>query len=238
MTEAFLEVRDLHVHYGNIHALHGVSLSVGRGEIVCVVGANGAGKSTLMWTIAGVLPMTSGAVLLEETPLPRFPHEIVALGISLVPERRRLFTALSVKENLIMGAVRRTDKEAAAMDMERCFELYPVLKERLSQRSGTLSGGEQQMLAVARALMSRPSMLLLDEPSLGLAPLVVDSLFETILKIRDEGVTVLLVEQNAMQALEISDRGYILQTGNIIRSASGAELIDDALIRKAYLGEA
>ncbi len=238
MTEAFLEVRDLHVHYGNIHALHGVSLSVGRGEIVCVVGANGAGKSTLMWTIAGVLPMTSGAVLLEETPLPRFPHEIVTLGISLVPERRRLFTALSVKENLIMGAVRRTDKEAAAMDMERCFELYPVLKERLSQRSGTLSGGEQQMLAVARALMSRPSMLLLDEPSLGLAPLVVDSLFETILKIRDEGVTVLLVEQNAMQALEISDRGYILQTGNIIRSASGAELIDDALIRKAYLGEA
>lgn len=236
-SEHCLAVRNLHVHYGNIHALHGVDLFVDRGEIVCVVGSNGAGKSTLMWTIAGVLPITEGSVLLNGAPVPARPHEIVDLGVSLVPERRRLFTALTVRENLIMGSVRRTDADGIAADMERCFELYPVLKERLSQRAGTLSGGEQQMLAVARALMSRPSVLLLDEPSLGLAPLVVDALFETVLKIRDEGVTVLLVEQNALQALEISDRGYVLQTGEIIRSASGADLIEDPLIRKAYLGE-
>lgn len=233
----FLEVRGLHVHYGNIHALHGIDLEVGKGEIVSVVGANGAGKSTLMWAIAGVLSPSGGSILMDGKPLPSRPHEIVELGISLVPERRRLFTALTVRENLIMGAIRRTDPDEVAADMDRCFELYPVLKERLSQRSGTLSGGEQQMLAVARALMSRPSLLLLDEPSLGLAPLIVDALFETILKIRDEGVTVLLVEQNALQALEISDRGYVLQTGEILKSAPGIELIEDSLIRKAYLGE-
>ncbi len=232
----FLEVRNLHVHYGNVHALRGIDLEVGKGEIVSVVGANGAGKSTLMWAIAGVLPPSGGSIRMDGNPLPSRPHEIVGLGISLVPERRRLFTALTVRENLIMGAIRRTDPEVAA-DTERCFELYPVLKERLHQRSGTLSGGEQQMLAVARALMSRPSLLLLDEPSLGLAPLIVDALFDTILKIRDEGVTVLLVEQNALQALEISDRGYVLQTGEILKSAPGIELVEDPLIRKAYLGE-
>jgi branched-chain amino acid transport system ATP-binding protein len=161
----------------------------------------------------------------------------VGRGISLVPERRRLFSALTVKENLIMGSIRRTDREGIAADMERCFALYPVLKERLSQRAGTLSGGEQQMLAVSRALMSRPSLLLLDEPSLGLAPLVVDALFDTILQIRDEGVTVFLVEQNALQALEISDRGYVLQSGQIVESAPSSELIENPLIRKAYLGE-
>jgi branched-chain amino acid transport system ATP-binding protein len=230
-----------------------VDLAVGRGEIVCVVGVNGAGKSTLMWAVAGVLPVTEGSVLLNDVPLIQSagasrsyssrsyamrPHEIVSLGISLVPERRRLFSALTVKENLIMGSIRRTDREGISADLERCFSLYPVLKERLAQRAGTLSGGEQQMLAISRALMSRPSVLLLDEPSLGLAPLVVESLFDTILKIREEGVTVLLVEQNALQALDISDRGYVLQTGQMVKSAPSAELVEDPLIRKAYLGPA
>jgi branched-chain amino acid transport system ATP-binding protein len=188
-----------------------------------------------------VLPAAEGSVLLDGVPLIRAgaggrPHEIVSLGISLVPERRRLFSALTVRENLIMGSIRRTDREEIAADLERCFSLYPVLKERLAQRAGTLSGGEQQMLAVSRALMSRPSVLLLDEPSLGLAPLVADALFDTILRIREEGVTVLLVEQNALQALDISDRGYVLQTGEIVTSAPSAELVENPLIRKAYLG--
>lgn len=239
-AERHLEVRGLHVHYGSIHALHGVDLAIDRGEIVCVVGVNGAGKSTLMWAIAGVLPVTEGSVLLKGAPLIRpvgavRSHEIVNLGISLVPERRRLFSALTVKENLIMGSIRRRDREGIASDLERCFSLYPVLKERLGQRAGTLSGGEQQMLAISRALMSRPSILLLDEPSLGLAPLVVESLFDTISQIRQEGVTVLLVEQNAFQALDISDRGYVLQTGQIVKSAPSAELIEDPMIQKAYL---
>ncbi|MDR1979226.1 MAG: ABC transporter ATP-binding protein [Synergistaceae bacterium] len=239
--EKYLEVRGLHVHYGNIHALHGVDLVVGKGEIVCVVGVNGAGKSTLMWAIAGVLPITEGAVLLNGAPFVRGaasarPHEIVNLGISLVPERRRLFSALTVRENLIMGSIRRTDREGIAADLERCFSLYPVLRERIAQRAGTLSGGEQQMLAISRALMSRPSILLLDEPSLGLAPLVTDALFDTILKIREEGVTVLLVEQNALQALDIGDRGYVLRTGRIVESASSGELIENPMIREAYLG--
>ena len=232
----YLEIRGLHARYGSIHALHGVDLTVEKGEIVCVVGINGAGKSTLMWTITGVVPIAEGEILLHGKPLPAQPHEIVKRGISLVPERRRLFASLSVKENLIMGSIRRKDKDGVASDLERCFRLYPVLKERLSQRAGTLSGGEQQMLAVSRALMSRPSVLLLDEPSLGLAPLVTDSLFDTIQQIRDEGVTVLLVEQNAFQALEISDRGYVLQAGGIVKSASSEELLETPFIKKAYLG--
>jgi len=227
----------LHACYGNIRALHGVDLTVEKGEIVCVVGVNGAGKSTLMWAITGVLPIAEGSILLHGNPLPARPHEIVKCGISLVPERRRLFTALTVKENLIMGSIRRKDKDGVASDLERCFRLYPVLKERLSQRAGTLSGGEQQMLAISRALMSRPSMLLLDEPSLGLAPLITDALFDTITKIRDEGVTILMVEQNALQALEVSDRGYVLQAGVIVKSAASEELIETPFIRKAYLGK-
>jgi len=232
-----LEIHALQACYGNIRALHGVDLTVDKGEIVSVVGVNGAGKSTLMWSITGVLPISEGSILLNGSPLPPRPHEIVKLGISLVPERRRLFTALTVKENLIMGSILRNDKDGIAADMERCFQLYPVLKERLSQRSGTLSGGEQQMLAISRALMSRPSVLLLDEPSLGLAPMITEALFDTILQIRDEGVTVLLVEQNALQALEISDRGYVLQAGSIVKSAPSAELIETPFVRKAYLGE-
>ena len=231
-----LEIENLHVYYGNIHALHGVDMHVGKGEIVSVIGVNGSGKSTLMWSISGVLPH-KGGIRLDGTPLPARPNEIVNLGISLVPERRRLFTALSVKENLIMGAIRRKDKDGVAADMERCFALYPVLRERLFQRSGTLSGGEQQMLAISRALMSRPSVLLLDEPSLGLAPIVTESLFDTIATIRGEGVTVLLVEQNAFQAMEISDRTYVMQAGRIVESGRSSDLLEDPIIRKAYLGD-
>jgi branched-chain amino acid transport system ATP-binding protein len=237
MNGAYLEVKHLHVYYGNIHALHGVDLSVGRGEIVSVIGVNGAGKSTLMWAIAGTLPIAEGSVTLGGAALPSRPHEIVSLGISLVPERRRLFTALTVRENLIMGSIRRHDAEGIAADMEHCFSRFPVLKERLSQRSGTLSGGEQQMLAISRALMSRPSVLLLDEPSLGLAPLVTEALFDAVSQIRDEGVTVLMVEQNAFQALEISDRSYIMQSGGIVESGRSSDFLENPLIRKAYLGD-
>ena len=233
----YLGISSLHIYYGSIHALHGIDVSVGKGEIVSVVGVNGAGKSTLMWGIAGVLPIAEGVITLEGRRLPPKPHEIVALGVSLVPERRRLFTALSVEENLVMGAIMRNDKDGIERDKEGCFALYPVLKERLRQRAGTLSGGEQQMLAIARALMSRPSLLMLDEPSLGLAPIVTESLFDTILQIRNDGVTVLLVEQNAFQALEISDRGYVMQSGKIVASGPSRELIENTLVRKAYLGE-
>ena len=231
-----LEIKNLHVYYGSIHALHGIDMYVGNGEIVSVIGVNGSGKSTLMWSISGVLPH-KGEIRFDGSLLPARPNEIVNLGISLVPERRRLFTALSVKENLIMGAIRRKDKDGVAADMERCFALYPVLKERLSQRSGTLSGGEQQMLAIARALMSRPSVLLLDEPSLGLAPIVTESLFDTIATIRGEGVTVLLVEQNAFQAMELSDRTYVMQAGRIVESGRSSDLLENPIIRKAYLGD-
>jgi branched-chain amino acid transport system ATP-binding protein len=237
MSDNYFEIRDLHVYYGSIHALHGINLSVNKGEIISVVGANGAGKSTLMWSIAGVLPITRGVTSMNGSALPRRPHEIVNLGISLAPERRRLFTSLSVRENLIMGSIRRNDRHGIDSDMEKCFALYPVLKERLSQRSGTLSGGEQQMLAISRALMSRPSILLLDEPSLGLAPIVVTSLFDTITKIRSEGVTVLMVEQNAYRALEISDRGYVMQAGQIIKTGHSSELLEDPAVKAAYLGE-
>ena len=231
-----LVVEDLHVHYGAIHAVRGVSFTVESGEIVSIVGSNGAGKSTIMWTLARVVPPTGGTILLEGSPLPDLPHLVVEQGVALVPERRRLFSALSVRENLAMGAYKRKDPEGAARDMERCFALFPILKQRLSQLAGTLSGGEQQMLAISRALMSSPRVLLLDEPSLGLAPMIVETLMETIRKIRDEGMTVLLVEQNAAQALDISDRGYIMETGRIVKSGTGRELSDDPDIRRVYLG--
>jgi branched-chain amino acid transport system ATP-binding protein len=236
MSGHYVEISSLHVYYGNIHALHGIDMYVDKGEIVSVVGVNGAGKSTLMWTLAGVLPY-KGSITFDGASLPARPHETVALGISLVPERRRLFTALSVRENLIMGAIRRHDRAEIDRDMERCFALYPVLKERLSQRSGTLSGGEQQMLAISRALMSRPSALLLDEPSLGLAPKITEALFDTISQIRGEGVTVLMVEQNAYEAMEISDRCYVIQAGAIAMSGISAEIMKDPQVRKAYLGD-
>ncbi len=231
-----LVVENLHVHYGAIHAVRGVSFTVESGEIVSIVGSNGAGKSTIMWTLARVVPLTGGTILLEGAPLPDLPHLVVERGVALVPERRRLFSALSVRENLVMGAYNRKDPAGAARDMERCFTLFPILKQRLAQLAGTLSGGEQQMLAISRALMSSPRVLLLDEPSLGLAPMIVETLMETILKIRDEGMTVLLVEQNAAQALDISDRGYIMETGRIVKSGTGRELSDDPDIRRVYLG--
>ena len=232
-----LSIENLNVHYGTIHAVQGISFSVEEGEIVSIVGSNGAGKSTVMWTLAGVVKPSSGSVEVFGCPLPTKPHEIVGMGIALVPERRRLFSALTVRENLVMGAYRRKDKKKIEEDMELCFTLFPIIKQRLKQRSGTLSGGEQQMLAISRALMSSPKVLLLDEPSLGLAPLIVETLMETILRIRSEGMTVLLVEQNATQALEISDRGYILEAGRILKSGPGPELAGDPEIRKAYLGE-
>jgi len=231
-----LRVDSLHVHYGTIHAVQGISFSLEEREIVSIVGSNGAGKSTVMWTLAGVAERSGGTVELFGTPLPAKPHEVVARGLALVPERRRLFSALTVEENLVMGAYRRKKDEGIAGDLERCFRLFPILKQRLKQRSGTLSGGEQQMLAISRALMGSPRILLLDEPSLGLAPIVVDTLMETILQIRDAGMTVLLVEQNATQALEISDRGYILEAGRFIKSDSGTELAGDPEIIRAYLG--
>jgi branched-chain amino acid transport system ATP-binding protein len=233
-----LEVKGIDVFYGAVHALHEVSVHVARGEIVSVVGANGAGKSTLLWTIASVVPYSSGSITFNEEPMPIHANEAVKKGLAIVPERRRLFVSLTVMENIIMGSWLRdySDKKSIEQDMEYCFDLFPVLKKRLSQRSGTLSGGEQQMLAITRALMSRPKLLLLDEPSLGLAPIIVESLFEAILRVRESGVTVLLVEQNATQALAISDRGYVMETGRVIRTDSGKELSLDPEIRKAYLG--
>ncbi len=231
-----LRVEDLHVHYGTIHAVQGVSFSVKEGEIVSIVGSNGAGKSTIMWTLAGVVASSGGTVEIMGSPLPSKPNEVVAKGLALVPERRRLFSALTVEENLIMGAYRRKNDQKIKDEMERCFQLFPILRERLKQRSGTLSGGEQQMLAISRALMSSPKIMLLDEPTLGLAPLLVETVMETILRIRDEGMTVLLVEQNATRALEISDRGYILEAGRFLKSGPGPELAQDPEIQKAYLG--
>ncbi len=231
-----LRVEDLNVHYGTIHAVQGISFSVREGEIVSIVGSNGAGKSTIMWTLAGVVASSGGIVEILGSPIPSKPHEIVARGLALVPERRRLFSALSVQENLIMGAYRRKNDQKVIDEMERCFQLFPILRERLKQRSGTLSGGEQQMLAISRALMSSPKILLLDEPTLGLAPLLVETVMETILRIRDEGMTVLLVEQNATRALEISDRGHILEAGRFLKSGPGPELALDPEIQKAYLG--
>lgn len=231
-----LRVTDLQVHYGKIHAVRKTTFSVARGEIVSIVGANGAGKSTIMWTLAGVLKPTSGEILFDGKPLPGKPHEIVRSGLALVPERRRLFADLTVHENLVMGAYLRHDK-AIEEDLEKNFALFPILKQRLKQYAGTLSGGEQQMLAIARAMMSAPRMILFDEPSLGLAPIVVDTLMETIQQLRTGGMTVLLVEQNAGRALEISDRAYVLEVGNITKEGPGKDLLDDPEVRRAYLGE-
>ena len=231
-----LSLRGLNVHYGKIHALRDLSLSVGEGEAVSVVGANGAGKSTLMWTLAGVLRPTSGEILFRGAPLAGRAHEVVRSGLSLVPERRRLFAELSVEENLVMGGYLRHD-EALGADRERMLEMFPILRQRLGQTAGTLSGGEQQMLAIARALMGRPRMLLLDEPTLGLAPLMVDQVMETLDAVRREGTPLLLVEQNAQRALELADRAYVLETGSVVREGPARELLDDPVVRRAYLGD-
>ncbi|MFA0888309.1 MAG: ABC transporter ATP-binding protein [Synergistales bacterium] len=231
-----LSVTGLDIHYGKIHAVRNATFRVGHSEIVSIVGANGAGKSTIMWTLAGVLKPTSGEILFDGKPLPGKPHEIVRNGLALVPERRRLFADLTVHENLVMGAYLRRDA-AIAEDLERNFSLFPILKQRLKQYAGTLSGGEQQMLAIARAMMSAPRMILFDEPSLGLAPIVVDTLMETIRQLRASGMTILLVEQNAGRALEISDRAYVLEVGQITKEGPGKDLLEDPEVRRAYLGE-
>ena len=231
-----LEVKALSVKYGEIHALRGVSLQVTAGKIIAVVGANGAGKSTLMMTLGGLLKPAAGSILLDGKPYPAKPYEILAQGICLVPERRRLYANLTVYENLMMGAFLRRDKAGIAADIEKMYDLFPVMRQRVGQYAGTLSGGEQQMVAIARGLMSRPRLLLLDEPSLGLAPLLVQTVFEKIREIKAAGTTILLAEQNAYQALEMADQAFVLETGNVILSGTGAALLEDPLVRKAYLG--
>jgi branched-chain amino acid transport system ATP-binding protein len=232
-----LRVEDLHVYYGEIHALKGVSLTVGAGEIVAVLGPNGAGKTTTVKTISGLLVPRGGRVMLEDEPLTGYAaHEIVYKGVAHVPEGRKIFNRLTVAENLGMGAYIRTDG-GIAEDTERVFALFPRLKERRTQVAGTLSGGEQQMLAIGRALMARPRLLLLDEPSMGLAPIVVEQIFETIVDINRRGTTILLVEQNAAMALGIARRGYVLETGAVALTGTAAELADNADVRRAYLGE-
>jgi len=232
-----LSVDALDVAYGQIRALKGVALEVGRGEIVALLGNNGAGKTTTLKTISGLLRPTSGTITLEGQPLAGVPpHEIVMRGLAHVPEGRRIFNRLTVRENLVMGAYTRRDAGIAA-DLDRVFALFPRLGERVAQVAGTLSGGEQQMLAIARALMLGPRLLLLDEPSMGLAPVLVEQIFDTIVDINRQGTTILLVEQNAAMALSIAHRGYVLETGSIALAGTAAELSDNADVRRAYLGE-
>ena len=232
-----LELEDIHTYYGNIHALKGISLTVDKGEIVTLIGANGAGKSTTLRTITGLLKPRNGTVKLEGEDLGNYKaHDIVYKGIAMVPEGRGIFARLTVTENLDMGAYSRTSKAEYEKDVERIFALFPRLKERRNQVAGTLSGGEQQMLATGRALMAHPTILLMDEPSMGLAPVLVELIFATIEQINKEGVTVLLVEQNALMALSVADRGYVLQSGTIVLQDSAANLKKDPTVQKAYLG--
>ncbi|NIS81394.1 MAG: ATP-binding cassette domain-containing protein [Anaerolineales bacterium] len=232
-----LEVQDIHTYYGNIHAVKGISITVDEGEIVTLIGANGAGKSTTLWTIAGLLKPRFGKIILEGEDLSEFKsHEVVDKGVALVPEGRRVFTKLTVSENLDMGAYHRDDREGIAADLERVFTLFPRLKERRNQVAGTLSGGEQQMLSTARALMARPRLMLLDEPSMGLAPVLVENVFETIEGINRDGTTILLVEQNAHMALQVANRGYVLQTGEVVLSDTADALRQHEMVQKAYLG--
>ena len=256
-----LEVQNLEVSYGAIKALHGLSLSIAHGEIVTLIGANGAGKTTLLRTISGLLRPSAGSIRWNAATIPSAgptrvcyinsrhgkqlpglslnhtpPHEIVRYGISHVPEGRQVFPSLSVRENLLLGGYQRTSRLETREGLERCHRLFPILAERASQKAGTLSGGEQQMLAIGRALMARPTLLLLDEPSLGLAPLIVRKIFEIIKAINAEGTTVFLVEQNAHMALAIAHRGYVLQTGHVILSDQASSLLQNADVKKAYLG--
>ncbi len=234
---ALLEVENLHVYYGNIHALKGISLTVEEGEIVALLGSNGAGKTTTLRTISGLLRPSEGMVRLREETIGGLPpHVIVYKGVGHAPEGRRIFARLSVEENLKMGAYARTDQAGIGQDLERVFVLFPRLKERIGQVAGTLSGGEQQMLAIGRALMARPRVLLLDEPSMGLAPVLVEQIFETVKGINAQGTTILLVEQNAYMALSIAQRGYVLQTGEIALSGAAADLQANEEVRRAYLG--
>jgi branched-chain amino acid transport system ATP-binding protein len=234
---ALLEVDNIHSYYGNIHALKGISLTVDKGEIVTLIGANGAGKTTTLRSITGVIKAREGSVRLENEDLsPYKPNQIVHKGVAMVPEGRRIFARLTVVENLDMGAYTRTNKAEIANNLERIYQLFPRLKERRNQVAGTLSGGEQQMLATGRALMSQPTVLLMDEPSMGLAPVLVEAIFETIQQINKEGTTILLVEQNALMALATASRGYVLQTGEIVLADTSHNLKNNEMVQKAYLG--
>ena len=234
---ALLEVTDLHVYYGKIHALKGVSLALGKDQIVSLIGANGAGKSTTLKAISGILAATEGQIAYDGQSIRDVAaHQIVGRGIVQVPEGRRIFSRLTVAENLRIGAFLVTDKKWIVEAEERVLEMFPRIKQRLNQVAGTLSGGEQQMLAIARGLMSNPRVLLLDEPSMGLAPILIQQIFDTIVEIRKSGVAILLVEQNAFLALQIADFGYVIETGAITLKGTGAELLDNPLVKEAYLG--
>jgi branched-chain amino acid transport system ATP-binding protein len=233
-----LEIDDIHLYYGAIHALKGVSLTVGEGEIVTLIGANGAGKSSTLRAINGINRPRQGQIRFQAEDITNSSaHSIVKSGIAQSPEGRRLFPRMSVTENLEMGAFQRSDRENFAEDMERVFELFPRLKERRTQKAGTLSGGEQQMCAIGRALMARPKLLLLDEPSMGLAPIFVERIFETVIEVNKQGTPVLLVEQNALMALDVARRGYVMETGRIALEGPASELKTNEQVRKTYLGE-
>lgn len=242
-----LEIKDLHVHYGGIHAVQGVSMRIPQGRIVTLIGANGAGKSSVIRSISGLVKDTEGEVLFTpaardgsgprtEQLLGKSPEDIIRRGISVSPEGRRILPHLTVEENLMLGAYIRNDKEGIAQDIDWVYNLFPRLRERSWQKGGTLSGGEQQMLAMGRALMSKPKLLMLDEPSMGLAPILVEQIFEIILKLNQTGTTILLVEQNAQMALSIANRAYVLETGHIVKEGSADTLMHDDAVRKAYLG--
>ncbi|NNJ12420.1 ABC transporter ATP-binding protein [Chloroflexales bacterium ZM16-3] len=235
---ALLELQNVHTYYGKIHALKGISVHIEKGEIVTLIGSNGAGKSTTLRTISGLLTPRHGQVMLNDKRIDHVPpHEIVKMGVAQSPEGRRIFPRLTVLENLELGAyLHDTRSEAYHADLERVLTLFPRLRERVAQKGGTLSGGEQQMLAIGRALMTRPSVLLLDEPSMGLAPVLVEQIFEIIQEINSQGMTVLLVEQNALQALSIANRGYVLQSGAIVLEDDAKALIENEMVQKAYLG--
>lgn len=235
---AMLTVKDLEVYYGVIQAIKGVSFEVNQGEVIALIGANGAGKTTILHTITGLLSPKKGSVIFEGKELTKMPaHKIVSLGMAHVPEGRRVFADLSVYENLRMGAYTRKDKGEIEETLEKVYDRFPRLKERRNQMAGTLSGGEQQMLAMGRALMSKPRIILMDEPSMGLSPIMVNEIFSIIQEVSNSGTTVLLVEQNAKKALAIADRGYVLETGNIVLEGKASDLLNDDSIKKAYLGE-
>jgi len=239
VTSPLLELKGLQVAYGGIQAVKGIDLTVAQGELVCLIGANGAGKTTTLKGITGLQPVKSGTIRYADEDITGKPaFELVRKGLSMVPEGRGVFGALTIEENLAMGAYARSDRAAIRDDVERVFGLFPRLKERHKQTAGTLSGGEQQMLAMGRALMSRPKLLLLDEPSMGLAPLMVQKVFETVLTVSREGVTILLIEQNAKLALEVSGRGYVMESGEITLHGDAKQLLSDPKVRAAYLGEA
>ena len=235
---AFLEVDDIHTYYGNIQALKGITIEVNEGECVTLIGSNGAGKSTTLRSISGLTPPRSGSIRFDGREISQLPpQEIVGLGICQSPEGRKCFQRMTVRENLELGAYLRRDHDGIREDLDRVFDLFPRLKERESQKAGTMSGGEQQMLAIGRALMSRPRLLMLDEPSMGLSPIMMQLIFSTIRDLKERGTTILLVEQNAQAALTLADKGYVIETGRIVLSDTGPALLEDESVRKAYLGE-